>query len=416
MALCLRCWRSATLYLCDTYVIVMAQQARSSRTPPFWRDIRFLRAAGQVVFLVVVLMLTVWFLNNINQGLRRTGLYPSFDFLDQTSQFAIGEGLTPEPHTNMDTYGHALVIGLINTLRAVVIGIVLTTSLGLLMGLARLSTNWLLRQIATVYIEVMQNTPLLLQLVFFYSGVMLLMPPVRQALVLPGPTYISIRGLAMPGLWPTDGTSAWTLLVLAAATAGWWTWRRRRTVQIETGQKTYGAEIGLGIIALAFVVGWIIFSPYTVSLPRIVGPRYVDTEGMIVTPEFTAIVAGLVLYTGAFVAEIVRVGIQSVPLGQWEAARAQGFSYVQTLRLIVLPQALRVMIPPLTNQYLNLIKNSSLGAAVGFADLFGVSKTIFNSGQTIPVIIVVMVAYLTMDLITAFIMNLLNARFQLRAR
>jgi general L-amino acid transport system permease protein len=394
----------------------MAQQSGSSQTPPFWRDIRFLRTAGQVVFLVVVLLLSAWFLNNIDQGLRRTGLYPSFYFLDQTSGFAIGEGLTPEPHTNMDTYGHALVIGLINTMRAVVIGIVLTTSLGLLMGLARLSTNWLLRQIATVYIEVMQNTPLLLQLIFFYSAVMLLMPPIRQALVLPGPTYLSIRGLAMPGLWPTDGTLAWTLLVLAAATAGWWIWRRRRTVQIETGQMTYGAEIGLGIVALAFVVGWIIFRPYTVSLPRIVGPRYVDSEGVIVTPEFTAIVAGLVLYTGAFVAEIVRVGIQSVPLGQWEAARAQGFGYVQALRLIVLPQALRVMIPPLTNQYLNLIKNSSLGAAVGFADLFGVSKTIFNSGQTIPVIIVVMVAYLTMDLAVAFIMNLLNARFQLRTR
>jgi general L-amino acid transport system permease protein len=394
----------------------MARRSGSSQVPPFWRDIRFLRTAGQVAFLVVALMLFAWFLNNINQGLRSTGLYPSFDFLDQTSGFAIGEGLTPEPHTNMDTYGHALAIGLINTLRVVVIGIVLTTSLGLLMGLARLSTNWLLRQIATVYIEVMQNTPLLLQLVFFYTGVMLLMPPVRQALVLPGPTYISIRGLAMPGLWPTGGTSAWTLLVLATAAAGWWIWRRRRAVQIETGQRTYGAEIGLGIAALAFVVGWIIFRPYTVSFPRIVGPRYVDSEGVIVTPEFTAVVAGLVLYTGAFVAEIVRVGIQSVPLGQWEAARAQGFSYVQTLRLIVLPQALRVMIPPLTNQYLNLIKNSSLGAAVGFADLFGVSKTIFNSGQTIPVIIVVMVTYLTMDLITSFVMNLLNARFQIRAR
>ncbi len=394
----------------------MTRQAQSLQAPPLWRDIRFLRTAGQVVFLIVALILAGWFIHNINDGLRRTGLYPSFDFLDQTSGFAIGEGLNAEPHTNMDTYGHALIIGLINTLRVMVIGIVLTSILGLFMGLARLSTNWLLRQIATVYIEVMQNTPLLLQLVFLYSGVMLLLPPVRQAIQLPGPTYFSIRGLAMPGLWPTDGTAAWTVLVLVAAAAGWWIWRRRRAVQLETGQVTHAAEIGQGIVILAAVVGWNILKPYTVSVPQIIGPRYVDTEGVIVTPEFTAIVAGLVLYTGAFVAEIVRVGIQSVPIGQWEAARSQGFSYVQTLRLIVLPQALRVMIPPLTNQYLNLIKNSSLGAAVGFSDLFGVSKTIFNSGQTIPVIIVVMVTYLILDLLTAFIMNLLNARFQLKTR
>jgi general L-amino acid transport system permease protein len=298
------------------------------------------------------------------------------------------------------------------------VGLILTTALGLIMGLARLSTNWLIRQIAVVYIEIMQNTPLLIQLFFLYSGVLLLLPPVRESIVLPGPTYLSIRGLAMPALWPTETTGMWTVIVTVAAVIGWAIWRQRRRIRIETGQITYAFEIGAGIIILTGVIAWFVLPvrPFNVSFPEIVGPRYVDTQGVVVSPEFAAIVAGLVLYTGAFVAEIVRAGIQSVPTGQWEAARAQGFTYGQLLRLIVLPQALRVMIPPLTNQYLNLIKNSSLGAAVGFSDLFGVSKTVLQSGQVVSVIAIVMLLYLSLDLITSFIMNVINGRFQLKAR
>jgi general L-amino acid transport system permease protein len=286
------------------------------------------------------------------------------------------------------------------------------------MGLARLSTNWLIRQIAMVYIEIMQNTPLLIQLFFLYSGVLLLLPSVRESIVLPGPIYLSIRGLAMPALWPTETTAIWVGVVTIAAIIGWVVWWQRRRIRIETGQITYAFEIGAGIVVLTALIAWFVLParPFNISFPEIVGPRYVDTQGIVVSPEFAAIVAGLVLYTGAFVAEIVRAGIQSVPTGQWEAARAQGFSYGQLLRLIVLPQALRVMIPPLTNQYLNLIKNSSLGAAVGFSDLFGVSKTVLQSGQVVSVIAIVMLIYLTLDLLTSFIMNIINGRFQLKAR
>ncbi|MCC7448591.1 MAG: ABC transporter permease subunit [Anaerolineae bacterium] len=384
--------------------------------PPLWRDIRFLRVFGQAIFVIAAVILIGWFASNTQEGLRRTGLLPTFDFLDRTSQFQIDEGLVSEPHSAEDTYGHAFLIGTINTLRVIVIGLVLTSILGLLMGLARLSTNWLIRQIAVVYIEVMQNTPLLVQLFFLYSGVFLLMPSVREAVQLPGPSYLSIRGFATPALWPTDTTGIWTLAVIISAVIGWLIWRRRSKVQLETGRPMYGTLIGIGIVIIVAVTGWVVLNPYIVSVPRIVGPRYASGEGSIVSPEFTAIVAGLVLYTSAFVAEIVRSGIQAVPTGQWEAARAQGFSYPQILRLIVLPQALRVMIPPLTNQYLNLIKNSSLGAAVGYQDLFSVSKTVFQSGQTIPTIIIVMTIYLVLDLFTSLVMNVLNARFQIKTR
>jgi general L-amino acid transport system permease protein len=398
--------------------------ARSQSVPPFWRDIRFLHFIGQVIFLIVMIVLFAWLFNNTRTGLERAGVPLGFNFLDQPSSFQIDEGLLPSPHSRQDTFAHAFGIGLINTVRVLVIGLILTTIVGLVMGIARLSTNWLIRTIAAIYVEVMQNTPLLLQLIFIYVGVILLLPPVRQSVTLPGPVYLSVRGMALPALWSTPTTLLWLIIVITAFIAGVVIWRRNRRIQLDTGRITYGFEIGLALFLGLSIISWIVFAvlpglgaPFTISLPQITGPRYVDTQGIIVSPEFVAIVAGLVLYTGAFIAEIVRAGIQSVPKGQWEASRAQGFSYFQILRLIVLPQALRVMIPPLTNQYINLIKNSSLGAAVGYSDMFGISKTIqLQSGQPIEVIAIVMVAYLTLDLIASALMNLLNTRFQFKTR
>jgi general L-amino acid transport system permease protein len=399
------------------------KNSRSTSIPPFWRDIRFLRVVGQIVFLIVVILLFAWLLNNTLNGLKRAGLSLGFDFLDQPSSFQIDEGLMPSPHARQDSFAHAFGIGFINTLRVIFIGLVLTTIVGLVMGIARLSSNWLIRQIAAVYVEIIQNTPLLLQLIFLYVGVILLLPPVSQSVTLPGPIYLSVRGMALPGLWSTPATVPWILITLIGLVAGIVVWRRNRRLQIEIGRKTYGFEIGLAIFLGVAIVAWLGLAllgqspPFIVSLPEIRGPRYIDTQGVIVSPEFVAIVAGLVLYTGAFIAEIVRAGIQSVPKGQWEAARSQGFSYFQILRLIVLPQALRVMIPPLTNQYVNLIKNSSLGAIVGYSDMFGVSKTIqLQSGQAIQVVVIVMISYLILDLTAAALMNILNARFQFKTR
>ncbi len=307
-------------------------------------------------------------------------------------------------------------VGIVNTLRAVVVGLIGTTILGLIVGVARLSSNWLTRTLSLIFIEIMQNTPLLLQLIFLYAGVFLALPPARESIQLPGPSYLSVRGLATPALIPTTNITLWTVIVLGAVILGVTLYRRLRKQGLESGARTYAFEIGLLIPVITLLVATALFAPYTVSYPEIIGPRYAPGAGSVVSPEYVAIVVGLILYTGAYTAEVVRSGIQSVSQGQWEAARSQGFSYFQTLRLIILPQALRVMIPPLTNQYLNLIKNSSLAGVVGFADVFGVGKTALESGQTVPVVIIVMLIYLVMDLTTAFVMNILNQRVQIKAR
>src|SRR5437763_1019041 len=178
------------------------QAARPSDRPPLWRDIRVLRVIGQVAFLIVVILLFTWLLGNTREGLKRAGLSLGFDFLSSPSSFQIDEGLSAQPHVRTDSFGHAFIVGFINTLRVIFIGLVLTTILGLVMGIARLSTNWLIRSIAVVYIEIMQNTPLLVQLAFLYTGIFLTLPSVREALTLPGPIYLSVRGLAMPALLP----------------------------------------------------------------------------------------------------------------------------------------------------------------------------------------------------------------------
>lgn len=380
------------------------------------RDIRFLRGAVQVAFLAVLLLLVTWLVNNTRAGLERANVPVDFNFLNQVSGFQIDEGLNDTPHQREETYLHAFAIGLINTLRVIIVGLVLTTALGLFMGMARLSSNWLVRGIAVVYIEVMQNTPLLVQLFFIYSGVLQTLPPVRQSIELPGPAYLSVRGLATPGFVPTANTPAYLLVVAVGTVAGMALWRRLRRQRIDTGRTTYAAETGIGVIAATLIGGWLLLQPYTITLPRIQGFGYASDAGAVVSPEFVALVVGLVLYTGAFVAEAVRSGIQAVPHGQWEAARSAGLSYFQTLRLVVLPQALRVIIPPLTNQYLNLAKNSSLGAAIGFADLFGIARTMQQSVSVIPVVVIVMLNYLVISLITATIMNMINARVQIVTR
>lgn len=381
------------------------------------RDIRFLQAVGQIVFLIGMVLLFAWLIGNGREGLRRAGLLPGFSFLSQPSSFQIDEGLTAQPHTRSDSFAHAFALGLLNTLRVVSVGLILASLLGLAVGVGRLSSNWLIRQITRIYIEIFQNTPLLVQLIFLYSGVFLTLPSVREAVVLPGPIYLSVRGVALPALVSSESTPFWWGLMFTALVAGLVLWRARRRQQLDNGKPTYGAELGVLLVIGAGLIGVLVLHPYTVSLPATVGPRYVSDVGAVVSPEYVALVIGLVLYTSAFIGEIVRSGIQSVPPGQWEAARAQGFSGGQTLRLIILPQALRVMFPPLTNQYLNLLKNSSLGAAIGYADVFGIGRTIqLQSGESIPVTLIIMLLYLSLSLLTSFVMNTLNARFQLKTR
>jgi general L-amino acid transport system permease protein len=380
--------------------------------PP--RDLtRFLGSGRGLVLqaglLVAVLGLGWWFWSNAQANMAARGLQLGFGFLDRSAGIPIGESLIE--YSPADTYRRALTVGLLNTLRVAVVGIALCTVLGILLGLARLSSNPLLRGLVGGYIEVIRNTPLVLQLVFWHA-IILLLPSVRQALnPLPG-VFLSQRGVKIPGLEP-DLALLVVLAAAAAGAAGWWLLlRRERARQAATGERRAtlvpGAALLLGLPALALAAGYV----PTVSWPELAGFNF--QGGLTLSPEFFALLIGLVVYTSAFVAEIVRAGIESVHRGQWEAARALGLPGGRIMRLVILPQALRVIIPPLTSQYLNLTKNSSLAVVIGYPDLVSVANTSINqTGQAIEVISIFMAVYLMISLVTSALMNWYNARVAL---
>lgn len=384
-----------------------AQVSEHAR-PPLWRDERVLAAIAQIVFLIAVILLAGYLYSNITTELRARGLTPGFDFLRLEAGFPIGETTFLE-YSPGDSYGRAFIVGIMNTLRVSVIGIILATILGVVTGLARLSPNWLLRNIANVYIEVIRNTPLLVQLFFWFTAVMLKFPRIKEALVLPGPVYLSNRGLALPWPRPSDGFQAWGLVVLVGLVVAIGLFRYRKRLEDRTGQPGYPWVFGSVTLLLFMVVGWFLVpgQPLIISKPELKGFNF--QGGTSLTPEFAALLIGLTVYTGAFIAEIVRAGILSVHKGQREAAKALGLTDFQMMRYIIFPQALRVIIPPLTSQYLNLTKNSSLAVAIGYPDLFNVAGTIFNqTGKSLEVITLVMGSYLSMSLLTSLFMNWYN--------
>lgn len=363
----------------------------------------------QAGLLVAVIGLGWWFWSNAQANMAARGLQFGYAFLDRSAGIPIGESIIE--YTPADTYRKALTVGLLNTLRVAIVGIALCTVLGILLGLARLSANPLLRSLVGGYIEVIRNTPLVLQLVFWHA-VLLQLPSVRQALnPLPG-VFLSQRGVKIPGLM-ADAALAVFLAALAAGAVGWWLLlRRERARQVATGERRPtvlpGLAMLLGLPALAVAIG---FAP-TVEWPELAGFNF--EGGLSLSPEFFALLIGLVVYTSAFIAEIVRAGIQSVHKGQWEAARALGLAPGRIMRLVILPQALRVIIPPLTSQYLNLTKNSSLAVVIGYPDLVSVANTSINqTGQAIEVISIFMAVYLIISLITSALMNWYNSRVAL---
>ncbi len=389
--------------------------ASLSRSPavPLWRDVRVLRIAAQIIFIAVVLLVGWWFADNMSRGLTRMGSKFSFDFLQSAASFALAE--SPIPYDTDKSYGYAFVVGALNTLRVAVVGIVLASLLGLLMGIARLSSNWLLANLARVYVEAFRNTPLLIQLLFWYLAVILKLPAVRQSIELPGSVFLNNRGLTVPWFETKDSFTTWLLTACAGLVVGIVLYElvgRRWQAERHLSQRVLWAA--LSVLAVASVSA-IVLDPFTPTVPTLQGFNF--NGGLSLSPEYVALLFGLVMYTGAFIAEIVRAGILAVPRGVNEASRALGLSYAQTLRLVTVPLALRVIIPPLTNQYLNLTKNSSLAVAIGYADLFYVSSTIFNqTGQTVQVIVLVMGAYLLMSLTISVVMNFVNARFKLIER
>ena len=386
---------------------------------PFWRDVRVLRVMAQIVFVIVVLAIGVWLLGNYKSWLSERNLTFSFRFLRLEASFDLAEGI---PFKSTDSYARAFLVGVVNTVRVASVGIIFATLLGLVTGVARLSHNWLVSRIASVYIELIRNTPLLVQLFFLYFAVIIKLPQLKKqdeitAITLPGPTYLSNRGLAMP--WPRPSESFgswWPFLIAALVVAVVLLVLRARGVQ-RTGRPSFNfLWVVLAFFAIP-AIGWLAVSgnPLVLDVPVIEGLR--AKGGTILSPEYVALTVGLVIYTGAFIAEVVRAGILAVSKGQTEAARAQGFTEMQILRLIVLPQALRVIIPPLISQYLNLTKNSSLAIGIGFLDLYAVSNTMLNqSGRVVEVFLMIMAAYLSMSLSISLIMNIVNRRIQIVER
>lgn len=320
---------------------------------PIWRDERAYAILAQAVFVVAVIAAGALLLGNLLSALRRQNIPIGFDFLPTKAGFDISDAFVE--YSASSSYLQAFQVGLINTLVVAVAGIVLATVFGLLSGLAGLSHNFVVNRIARIYTEIMRNVPLLVFLVFWYRGIVFNLPKISEALTL-GPFLLSNRGVAIP--WLVDGV---------------------------------------------------------LSLPVVRGRIFAG--GLVLSPELFAILSGLVIYTAAFIGEVIRAGVLAIPRGQYEASRALGFTGMQSIRLIILPQALRVIIPPLTSQYLNLTKNSSLAAAVGFPDLWSISSIIINqTGRAVEMIAVVMGIYLTTSLLTSAFMNWYNNKVRLIER
>jgi general L-amino acid transport system permease protein len=378
---------------------------------PLWRDVRVLRIFGQVVFLIILILFFGYLARNMVAALRQQGLAVGFSFLRLTSGFDIGESLIT--YGRSSTYLQAFLVGLLNTALVSILGIILATLLGVIFGVARLSRNILVQSLARAYIELLRNVPLLVLLILWYTGLFLKFPRINQAITLPGPVLLTNRGIAVPWGIPTETYSSYLVilgfgLLLAFLVAAGWMWYGRRT-----GRTPLVWLWSLLVFLLVAVVGWFVLPspPLSLDAPAVQGLRLAG--GKQLTPEFMALLSGLAIYTSAFIADVVRAGIQSVSKGQVEAAKAIGLNGFQVLRLVVFPQALRVIIPPLTSHYLNLTKNSSLAVAIGYPDLFSVSGTILNqSGRAVEVIALVMAIYLSISLLTSLFMNWYNRRIR----
>lgn len=385
-----------------------------------WRDARFWKIAFQVIVFAIVFGLITLFIRNMNINLQKSGLELSFGFLQNSASFSIGE--TPIKYSSSDSYIYAFFVGVLNTMRVILVGFILTTLLGVFAGVASFSTNWLVRKISLVYVEIIRNIPLLLQLIFWYFAVFLNLPRPKEQLQLPGSVFMSKAGISIP--WPAITSSFWLWLGLlvagAIAAVGVWKWRTNEIVEkSESGQTQLMILLGLAIAALLiffFGFNWE-FPSLLLDPAGAIDSSRPPTGGLKLSIEYAALLTGLVVYTAAFIAEIVRGGIQSVSRGQWEAARSLGLDAGLVMRLVVLPQALRVIIPPLSSQYMNLAKNSSLALAIGYPDLYSVNQTIFNqTGRPVEAFILLMATYLSISLTISVVMNLLNRSVQLQER
>jgi general L-amino acid transport system permease protein len=376
--------------------------------------------AYQVVLTVVVVGLIYTAASNAVANLRAARIASGFGFLNTTSGFDINQTLIPYSAAG-STYGEAFIVGLLNTLVVAVIGIFFATILGFTVGIARLSKNWMISKLAMVYVEVIRNLPLLLQLLFWYVAVLAALPGPRQAVNVGDMFFLSNRGLLLPAPILHTGArlipAAFVIGIVATIVFARWARRQQEATgrQYPVGLTAVGLILGLPILVW-LLIGLFVGNPITFDVPRLQGFNF--RGGMQVFPEFVALLVGLTTYTAGFIAEVVRAGILAVSKGQTEAASALGLRPGHILRLVVIPQAMRVIIPPLTSQYLNLTKNSSLAVAIGYPDLVQIFMgTVLNqTGQAVEVVAITMAVYLTISLLTSAVMNVYNRRMAIVER
>ena len=378
-----------------------------------WSDERARAALFQILVVLGLALFIAFIVSNTIANLQTRGLKPGFGFLTDTAFFDINQNLIE--YSSTSTFGRALIVGLLNTLLVSALGIIAATVIGFTAGVLRLSHNWLISRLVTAYVEATRNVPVLLQIIFWW-GVLIGLPKVRDSLSIGDAVFLNNRGVRLPAPILQDGFG-WVVaafLVAIAATYLLVRWTRRR--QAATGETFPVFLVGLGLIVLLpLAVYFVLGQPLEWDVPR--PTRFNYAGGFNVTPELVALWFALSIYTGSFISEIVRAGILSVSKGQTEAAYAIGLPPGLTMRKIIIPQAMRVIIPPLTSQYLNLTKNSSLAIAIGYQDLVSIGGTILNqSGQAIEVVGIWMVVYLSLSLLTSAFMNWYNKRIALVER
>ncbi|MGH6641580.1 MAG: amino acid ABC transporter permease [Bradyrhizobium sp.] len=386
---------------------------RPARWRTSWNRQRLSGLLWQILVVGIAVALVGWLWSNALHNLSVRRISTGFAFLGREAGMPIADSWLA--YSPKDPYARAFLVGIINTLRVAVIGIVLATVLGTLVGIARLSSNWLLSRLSAVYVEILRDIPLLLQLLFWYV-LMQGLPAARNAWKPVDGVYLSNRGLILPSV-PIEDANLW---VLGAAVLGlialYFIRRRLVAQQMADGRMRPVWPYALGlVVGLPALLSWTIGASWNITIPELRGFNFVG--GLTLAPEYFALLIALVTYTSAFIAEIVRSGIQAVHVGQWDAAKALGLRRSFMLRHIVLPQALRVIIPPMTSQYLNLTKNSSLAVAVGYQDIVSIANTTLNqTGQAIEAIALIMLVFLTISLGISFFMNWYNARIALVER